>query len=361
MRDFCPSSIIETQNITEQRRDNDEKAGRERQHRGEEQNNNKKQNNYKEQDIDEGQANDGENEEEQNNYKEQKIDKGLAHDGKKVERRRQYEGEEQSNNKKENKYKEQDIDEELANADKEGINVIRNISEEQDDEGRADYKKKKKNAEQNGIEIRKHGESDNDIEQSSEENDTNAGMQNQNKQYNQDYIDKENTDEDDDNIAKDSDYIPDQSSLSRTFQISKTNLTQNLSKSFNNASPVDIRSVVVPSSQRLASRNTKRYFCPYCKKLQTKFARHLEMKHKSEADVKRFIKFRKGNQERAKIIETIRKYENYLHNTDSNLNTGILITCRQRQPQFERSVEDYLPCSNCKGFFFEADSATLFY
>lgn len=34
--------------------------------------------------------------------------------------------------------------------------------------------------------------------------------------------------------------------------------------------------------------------CMYCKKLQTKFARHLETVHKNEAEVKKFILLPKG-------------------------------------------------------------------
>lgn len=61
--------------------------------------------------------------------------------------------------------------------------------------------------------------------------------------------------------------------------------------------------------------------------------------------------FPKGNPERRKIIEKIRKYGNYLHNTDANLNTGVLITCRRTQTKFKNTVESYVCCSHCKGFF----------
>lgn len=43
-------------------------------------------------------------------------------------------------------------------------------------------------------------------------------------------------------------------------------------------SPLDIRKVQVPYSKDSSLKRTiKKYFCPYCKKLQTKFARHLEI------------------------------------------------------------------------------------
>jgi len=38
----------------------------------------------------------------------------------------------------------------------------------------------------------------------------------------------------------------------------------------------------------------KKYFCKYCKTLQTKFARHLETVHKNEIEVKKFSLLPKG-------------------------------------------------------------------
>lgn len=38
----------------------------------------------------------------------------------------------------------------------------------------------------------------------------------------------------------------------------------------------------------------KQHFCPYCKKLQTKFARHIELVHQGESDVKKMISLPKG-------------------------------------------------------------------
>lgn len=99
--------------------------------------------------------------------------------------------------------------------------------------------------------------------------------------------------------------------------------------SFSNVPPLDIRNVRVPYSKNSSStRTVKKYFSPYCKKLQTKFARHLELKHKTEADVQKFIHIKKGTQERAKIISAIRNHGSLLHNTHHELNTGILLTVR---------------------------------
>ncbi|XP_046602578.1 uncharacterized protein LOC124296589 [Neodiprion lecontei] len=126
-----------------------------------------------------------------------------------------------------------------------------------------------------------------------------------------DDVDEEYTDDNDDTV-EDSNYLPNSNTFNTTSRVSGVNSTKNLSRSFIDASPLDVR---------------------------------------NEADVKKFLTFPKGNHERAKIIETMRKYGNFLHNTDKSLNTGILITCRQRQAKYVRSVEDYVCCSTCKGFF----------
>lgn len=148
------------------------------------------------------------------------------------------------------------------------------------------------------------------------------------------------------------DYVP--SSSFSAIDESNLNITNNsLNFPINHDSlPIDICDVYVPSSKDNSTVSSlKQYFCPYCKTLQKKFARHLELKHKNILDVNKFIHFPKGNAERRKIIEKIRKYGNYLHNTDANLNTGTLITCRRPQEKFKRNAESYICCTHCKGFF----------
>jgi len=119
----------------------------------------------------------------------------------------------------------------------------------------------------------------------------------------------------------------------------------------NDTFPVDIREIYVPASKiENADYSLKQYFCPYCKKLQKKLVRHLELKHKNVPDVQKFIHFPKGNLERRKIIEKFRKYGNYLHNTDADLNT-VLIACRRPQAKFKNTTENCVCCNHCKGFF----------
>ncbi|XP_066596494.1 uncharacterized protein [Prorops nasuta] len=104
---------------------------------------------------------------------------------------------------------------------------------------------------------------------------------------------------------------------------------------------------VVPRASHIVKKNC----CLYCKQLQSKIARHLEMKHSDEADVKKFSLLPKGCRERKLIIDTIRRKGNFLHNTDYNLNKGELIVCRRPNEKRKKNATDYLACSNCKGFF----------
>ena len=152
----------------------------------------------------------------------------------------------------------------------------------------------------------------------------------------------------DENDPNDVDYEPDESCTVSSAKISEANSKCMESISPEHGSNVDIRYVHVPVSKNNAKRTVKRYFCPFCKSLQTKFARHLELKHKTETDVQKFINLGKGSHERRKIIETIRDHGNYIHNTTAALNTGIVITSRQRQPKYDNAAEDYIYCTNCK-------------
>ncbi|KYN17825.1 hypothetical protein ALC57_09863 [Trachymyrmex cornetzi] len=106
--------------------------------------------------------------------------------------------------------------------------------------------------------------------------------------------------------------------------------------------------------------------CYYCKKLQSKIARHLETVHSNEEEVKRFIVLSKGNYiyiyihiyiyiciyERKKILETIRRNGNFQFNTKKVINNGELITCRRPNKKWNITASDFLPygkCNRCTG------------
>lgn len=58
-----------------------------------------------------------------------------------------------------------------------------------------------------------------------------------------------------------------------------------------------------------------------------------------------------GNLERKKIIETIRRKGNFIHNTDPSINTGELIVCRRPGKISCKTVRDFTCCAKCKGWF----------
>ncbi|XP_011689959.1 PREDICTED: uncharacterized protein LOC105451287 [Wasmannia auropunctata] len=97
--------------------------------------------------------------------------------------------------------------------------------------------------------------------------------------------------------------------------------------------------------------HSKRNCCYYCKKLQSKIARHLETVHSNEEEVKKFTVLPKGNYERKKIIETLRRYGNFQFNTKKEINNGELITCRRPNKKWQKNASDFLPCGKCKGYF----------
>ncbi|KAL6256744.1 hypothetical protein P5V15_011678 [Pogonomyrmex californicus] len=95
----------------------------------------------------------------------------------------------------------------------------------------------------------------------------------------------------------------------------------------------------------------KKNCCFYGKKLQSKIARHLETVHYNEEKVKKFAILPKGNFERKKIIEMIRRNGNFQFNTKRAINNGELIVCRRPKKKLCKSASNFLPCVKCKGFF----------
>ncbi|XP_066603873.1 uncharacterized protein [Prorops nasuta] len=98
----------------------------------------------------------------------------------------------------------------------------------------------------------------------------------------------------------------------------------------------------------------KHSFCVYCHTKQQKIASHLELKHKDEIDVMKFINLPKNSKERKDIIAVIRKKGNFLHNTNENYNDGTLIVARRAMQYSVKTAQNYLPCASCKGFYSES-------
>lgn len=95
----------------------------------------------------------------------------------------------------------------------------------------------------------------------------------------------------------------------------------------------------------------KRTFCMYCKKMHSKFVRHLENIRNQVAEVKAFSVLPKKSRERLKIIDTIRKNCQFFFSTNNIVNDGELIVCRRPNSQLKRTARDFIVCQNCKGFF----------
>lgn len=72
---------------------------------------------------------------------------------------------------------------------------------------------------------------------------------------------------------------------------SKLNLTN--SSYLSRINTCDDKDMYVETSE---NHKSKLNMCPYCKKLQTQFARHLEKVHKTEEDVKKFSFLPKGKE-----------------------------------------------------------------
>ncbi|KAL1005187.1 hypothetical protein UPYG_G00055690 [Umbra pygmaea] len=97
----------------------------------------------------------------------------------------------------------------------------------------------------------------------------------------------------------------------------------------------------------------KKHFCIYCMKPNSKIARHLERQHGHEVDVARACSFPKGSKKRSALLEELRNKGDYQHNIlVLKEGKGQIVTWRQ--PPGNASVEDYLPCSHCLGFFLKS-------
>ncbi|KAK2578065.1 hypothetical protein KPH14_012871, partial [Odynerus spinipes] len=79
--------------------------------------------------------------------------------------------------------------------------------------------------------------------------------------------------------------------------------------------------------------------------------RHLERAHRNEEYVKKFVALPKGNIERKKIIETIRRNGNFLYNTEQKYNNDDLIVCRRPQINRKCTAQNFISRAKCKGFF----------
>ncbi|XP_030559364.1 uncharacterized protein LOC115768712 isoform X2 [Drosophila novamexicana] len=140
--------------------------------------------------------------------------------------------------------------------------------------------------------------------------------------------------------ASDMTYFPDKSS----------SFMDSTSVSYEPTEPLyDVRKITVPIAKN--QKKCKRHFCIFCKTLQTKFARHIELKHKVEPQVREISSLPKGSQQRIKLLDALRKKGDFIYNTDANYNEGTFIVPRQLRENSKRGALDFVCCTGCKAYF----------
>lgn len=95
----------------------------------------------------------------------------------------------------------------------------------------------------------------------------------------------------------------------------------------------------------------KSNFCFYCNTVQSKIARHLELKHRNEEEVNKFLSLPKKSIERREAIGLIRKKGNFKFNTQTDLNDGSMIVVRRPTKKENQCGSYFLPCFNCRGHY----------
>ncbi|XP_041815524.1 uncharacterized protein LOC121622685 isoform X2 [Chelmon rostratus] len=97
-------------------------------------------------------------------------------------------------------------------------------------------------------------------------------------------------------------------------------------------------------------KRDKRHYCVYCKKPQSKMARHLKRKHSDEKEVALAICLPPTSKKRCQMLEGLRRKGNYYHNIEVlQKGQGEIVT--YRQPSEHTDPEEYLPCNICFAFF----------
>ena len=87
----------------------------------------------------------------------------------------------------------------------------------------------------------------------------------------------------------------------------------------------------------------KRHYCVYCKKPQSKMARHLQRKHINEKEVALAMCHSPKSKQRRQMLEDLRRKGNYYHNIEVlKEGKGEIIT--YRQPTEHVGPDEYLPC-----------------
>ncbi|XP_037051789.1 uncharacterized protein LOC119085479 [Bradysia coprophila] len=106
-----------------------------------------------------------------------------------------------------------------------------------------------------------------------------------------------------------------------------------------------------------SDQGPKKNCCPYCNKLQSKFARHIVDMHSDKPDVLELSKLSKGSKERKLRIDAIKKIGNSEHNSNPKLNKNLIIPSRRSNAKYNRKASDLDVCYECLGTYFKKSIA----
>ena len=96
----------------------------------------------------------------------------------------------------------------------------------------------------------------------------------------------------------------------------------------------------------------KKQSCFFCKKENSKIARHLEQVHGEEEEVKIALSYKRNDKRRKHQFEKLCRFGNFNHNMEVlERNEGELKVVRRPAPNTKVDPNDYLPCKFCHGFF----------
>jgi hypothetical protein len=164
--------------------------------------------------------------------------------------------------------------------------------------------------------------------------------------------------------SEDSDDESDENHIIRNNEISDINQseeTENNISSVNNSASKDIGKIkgndycrdddLIAEMSRGPTGDKKSNFCIYCNTMQTKIARHFELKHSNEKEIVKFLSLPKGSYERKKLIGDCRKKGNYKFNTHADINNGRMIVVRRPNNEAKQGGSHFLPCSKCGGHY----------
>lgn len=95
----------------------------------------------------------------------------------------------------------------------------------------------------------------------------------------------------------------------------------------------------------------KKNVCLYCKKPQSKIARHLEFVHRNEEKVKLFASLPAKDPKRLRLIAMLRKKGNYMHLDRKNNSDGRFVPVRRPRDPNKASGDHFAPCPKCFGMY----------